>query len=89
MNSSDLVTIDPEILGGTPVFKNTRVPVRTLFEYLAANHSLDEFLEAFPSVSRDSATQISNGDYVKERDALFANEAVDSLFQKAVVQHSK
>ena len=45
MNSSDLVTIDSDIFGGTPVFKNTRVPVGTLFEYLEGNYTLDEFLE--------------------------------------------
>ena len=55
MNSSDLVTIDPDILGGTPVFKKTRVPVRTLFEYLEGNYALDEFLECFPSVTREMA----------------------------------
>ncbi|MDP4626306.1 MAG: DUF433 domain-containing protein [Akkermansiaceae bacterium] len=55
MNSSDLVTIDPNILGGTPVFKNTRVPVRTLFEYLERNYTLDEFLECFPSVTHKMA----------------------------------
>ena len=55
MNSSDLVTIDPDILGGTPVFKKTRVPVRTLFEYLEGNYTLDEFLECFPSVTREMA----------------------------------
>ena len=55
MNSSDLVTIDPDILGGMPVFKKTRVPVRTLFEYLEGNYTLDEFLECFPSVTREMA----------------------------------
>ena len=55
MNSSNLVTIDPDILGGTPVFKKTRVPVRTLFEYLEGNYALDEFLECFPSVTREMA----------------------------------
>ena len=55
MNSSNLVTIDPDILGGTPVFKKTRVPVRTLFEYLEGNYTLDEFLECFPSVTREMA----------------------------------
>jgi len=40
MSSSDLITIDPEILGGAPVFKGTRVPVKTLFEYLENNYSL-------------------------------------------------
>ena len=55
MNSNDLVTIDPAILGGTPVFKGTRVPVKTLFEYLENDYSLEEFLACFPSVSRELA----------------------------------
>jgi len=58
MNASDLITINPNILGGTPVFKGTRVPVRTLFEYLGDNYSLDEFLECFPSVTRSMACRI-------------------------------
>ena len=45
----------PEILGGTPVFVGTRVPVKTLLDYLEAGDSLDDFLEHFPSVSRDQA----------------------------------
>lgn len=52
MKGNDLITVDPEILGGTPVFKGTRVPVKTLFDYLENNYSLDEFLECFPSVTR-------------------------------------
>jgi uncharacterized protein (DUF433 family) len=55
MNAGQLITIDPEILGGTPVFRGTRVPIRTLFEYIESNYSLEEFLECFPSVSRESA----------------------------------
>ncbi len=58
MNVKDLITVDPEILGGTPVFKGTRVPVKTLFEYLEDNYSLDEFLECFPSVTRAMACRI-------------------------------
>ena len=42
---------DPEILGGTPVFVGTRVPFRNLIDYLERNHSLDEFLDAFPTSS--------------------------------------
>lgn len=52
---SDLITIDPEILGGTPVFKGTRVPVETLFKYWESSYTLDEFLECFPTVSRAAA----------------------------------
>ena len=46
---------DPEILGGTPVFKGTRVPVATIFDWLADGCDLDEFLENFPTVSREAA----------------------------------
>jgi len=49
---------DPEILGGTPVFVGTRVPVQTLLDYLEAGDPLDEFLEDFPSVSRDQAVAV-------------------------------
>jgi len=58
MKTDDLITIDPDILGGTPVFKGTRVPIKTLFEYLENNYSLEQFLECFPSVTRDSARQV-------------------------------
>jgi uncharacterized protein (DUF433 family) len=46
------VIVDPEIMGGTPVFAGTRVPVRILFEHLEAGDSLDVFLEDFPTVGR-------------------------------------
>ena len=49
------ITTDPEILGGTPVFAGTRVPVRNLLDVLVGGHTLDDFLEDFPSVSREQA----------------------------------
>lgn len=58
MKASNLISIHPEILGGTPVFSGTRVPVRTLFEYLEDDYSLDEFLACFPTVSRELATRV-------------------------------
>ena len=58
MKSNDLITVDLDILGGTPVFKGTRVPVKTLFEYLKNNYTLDEFLECFPSVTRELARRV-------------------------------
>ncbi|MCM3900688.1 MAG: DUF433 domain-containing protein [Pyrinomonadaceae bacterium] len=58
MDIADLITIDPDILGGVPVFKGTRVPVKTLFEYLENDYSLEEFLECFPSVTRDLARRV-------------------------------
>ena len=53
--TSSVVHTDPDILGGTPVFVNTRVPVRTLLDYLAAGDSLEVFLDHFPTVSREQA----------------------------------
>ena len=49
---------DPEILGGTPVFIGTRVPVSTLLDYLEAGDPLDEFLDNFPSVKREQAVAL-------------------------------
>ncbi|AMR28560.1 hypothetical protein A0257_16640 [Hymenobacter psoromatis] len=55
MLRTDLITIDPEITGGTPVFTGTQVSIQTLFDYLASGDSLAEFLEGFHSVSRAQA----------------------------------
>ena len=57
MRSSNVLS-DPDILGGTPVFVGTRVPIRILFEHLEAGDSLQVFLEDFPSVSRELAIQV-------------------------------
>ena len=54
-NRLSVVHIDPEILGGTPVFVGTRVPAKTLFDYLEAGDPLDNFLTDFPSVTREQA----------------------------------
>lgn len=50
-----IVRSDPEVLGGTPVFAGTRVPVKNLMDYLAAGDSLERFLDHFPSVTRGQA----------------------------------
>jgi uncharacterized protein (DUF433 family) len=47
-----VVTCNPEVMSGTPVFRGTRVPVQSLFDYLEGGESIDDFLEGFPSVSR-------------------------------------
>ena len=54
----DAITRDPEVMHGTAVFRGTRVPVKTLFDYLEHGESLDDFLEGFPTVSRDLAVQV-------------------------------
>jgi uncharacterized protein (DUF433 family) len=58
---------NPEILGGTPVFVGTRVPLRKLIDYLEARHSLEEFLDDFPSVSRDQAIAVQDGRTIRKR----------------------
>ncbi len=55
---SDVIQIDPEIMGGTPVFKGTRVPVQTLFDYLEGGEPIDEFLEDFPTVTKQQALNV-------------------------------
>lgn len=55
MKKKAVVTVDPEIMSGTPCFAGTRVPARTLLDYLEGGETLDEFLEQFPTVSRQQA----------------------------------
>jgi uncharacterized protein (DUF433 family) len=55
MERASVIVSDPEILGGTPCFRGTRVPVESLIDYLEAGDSLDEFLDSFPSVTREAA----------------------------------
>ena len=68
MNLNSLITTDPEILGGTPVFAGTRVPVESLFKYLEGNYTLDEFLDCFPTVTREMAVEVLE----RSESALFA-----------------
>jgi len=58
---SDYIVTDREILGGEPVFRGTRVPVASLFEHLESDCSLDEFLENFPTVTREAAVAVLMG----------------------------
>jgi uncharacterized protein (DUF433 family) len=55
---SELIVSSPDILGSTPVFKGTRVPVKKLFDYLSAGDTVDEFLDDFPSVEREVVGQV-------------------------------
>lgn len=58
MDIRTLITIDPDILGGTPVFTGTRVPIQSLFDHLETGVPLDEFLDDFPSVSKWQAVDL-------------------------------
>lgn len=55
MEKPSVIVSDPEILGGTPCFRGTRVPVDSLIDYLEAGDTLDEFLDNFPSVTKEAA----------------------------------
>jgi uncharacterized protein (DUF433 family) len=52
------INIDKEILGGTPVFSGTRVPIQTLFDYIEGRETLEEFLENFPTVTKEQAIEV-------------------------------
>lgn len=65
---SAVVKIDPDILGGTPCLAGTRVPVKTLFDYLEGGDNLDAFLDEFPSVKREQAVALLE----ESRQALLA-----------------
>lgn len=58
MAAHPAISIDPEIQGGTPCFTGTRVPVKSLFDWLAAGETLDYFLSQFPSVTREQALAV-------------------------------
>ena len=73
MAEPSVVHSDPDILGGTPVFIGTRVPVRTLLEYLEAGDSLGEFLEDFPTVTRQQA--VTALEFAKQLLVAHANPA--------------
>lgn len=73
--ASQIVNIDPEIMSGEPVFAGTRVPVRTLFDWLTDACTLDEFLDNFPSVTREQAIAFleqSTTEYVERHGASAA-----------------
>ena len=53
-----IINIDPEILGGTPVFSGTRVPIKNLFDYIEAGRSIDYFLDDFEAVKRDQVLRL-------------------------------
>jgi len=57
---NELISVSPEVLSGTPVFRGTRVPVKNLFDYIETGETLEEFLTAFPTVSREQAVEVLN-----------------------------
>jgi uncharacterized protein (DUF433 family) len=72
MKTKSAVKVDPQILGGTPCFTNTRVPVRALLDYIEGGETLDEFLEQYPTVSRKQAVS-------------YLEESADAIVKKALI----
>ena len=70
MQKTSLIQRSDEILGGTPVFAGTRVPVQTLFDYLEEGDNLDEFLDDFPAVSKENAVEVLE----RMKEAMLAQE---------------
>ena len=68
--SKPVVTASPEVMGGTPVFPGTRVPVQTLLDYLEAGDSIDDFLAGFPTVTREHVVA-----FLERGAALTVNDA--------------
>ena len=78
-----LVQMEPEILGGMPVFKNTLVPIKRMFDYLLSGKTMDDFLNDNPSVSRSTATS------VLESDATLFYEEISNVLEQAAVPRSQ
>ena len=53
LKNAPMISVSPEVMGGTPVFMGTRVPIQTLMDYLKEGESIDDFLEGFPTVTRE------------------------------------
>ena len=74
-NIKDLITIDPETMGGQPVFKGTRVPIESLFDHLESGVSLDEFLNEFDTVTKDQAIAI-----IEVASKILSSKNIDELY---------
>lgn len=74
----NLINTDAEILGGRPVFKNTRVPIETLFIHLEKGISLDEFLEDFPTVKREQAVSI-----LEIAEKIITSKNIEKIYEAA------
>lgn len=75
---ADIISINPEILAGTHVFRGTRVPVETLFDHLESGITIDAFLDDFPSVTREQVIQVL--DFVGH---LFTTDRIKQLYEIA------
>ena len=75
---SDIITVNPEILGNQPVFKGTRVPVESLFDYLESGETLDSFLDNFPTVTKIQAMAV-----IEIASKLLSSQNILKLYEAA------
>ena len=76
MRIQDIIQIDQEIMSGQPVFMGTRVPVDSLFDHLEAGISLDEFLDDFPSVTKEQAISL-----LEIANKMLTSQKADQLYE--------
>lgn len=76
MGIKQIVSIDPAVMSGQPVFSGTRVPIDSLFDHLEAGVSLDSYLEDFPSVSRDQAVGL-----LEAANTLLSSKHIEQLYE--------
>ena len=75
---ADVININPEILGGTPVFRGTRVPIETLFDHLESGITIDAFLDDYPTVSKEQVVQV-----LELVGQLFATKKIKQFYEIA------
>ena len=75
---ADVININPEILGGTPVFRGTRVPIETLFDHLESGITIDAFLDDYPTVSKEQVIQV-----LELAGHLFTTDKIKQLYEIA------
>jgi uncharacterized protein (DUF433 family) len=75
-NFRDYISVNKETLGGQPVFKGTRVPIETLFNHLEKGVSLDEFLDDFPTVTKEQATAV-----LEIAEKILTSDTLDQIYE--------
>ena len=75
---ADVINVNPEILGGTPVFRGTRVPIETLFDHLESGITIDAFLDDYPTVSKEQVIQV-----LELVGHLFTTDKIKQLYEIA------
>lgn len=78
-----LITRNDNILGGIPVFAGTRVPVKTLFDYLKTNHPLDDFLDDFPTVARGQAQRVIEVAQQQLQEPSYQEPSYEAVYETA------